>query len=640
MSAIIRILFLCVVMGFVPIVVTAGGSIPDYRVNGWTSPVDYQSTESCALFRQYAGHVGVDFCRNIGTEVRAIADGCVEDYMSDASYYGGTSGEGGGVILLRHTTSTGRVFYAVYGHNTPESSYLNERRCTGGNKTVKSGDIIARVHEYVGSSDHLHLGIHPDTVASEKYQSARCDKSDNCGWVDPLDFLMKNEPLDTSETLTLRCAFGYCWHPANSSDRCEDGTHHMAMTDSIVMRPVSKETACVGAWTYCRTLASGSEVSEAPVRNFWNWIAELRNNSRSDAPLWDMFEVCDSQKVLGAFTVRRRLDDSYEMVSQISHPSDLNAYPQRIELPILHANPHAYPDIRIWSVGVFDGSRELNEGKDHINPGGTYRINIYPVSEITDARNGTDDDIEHIETDTFIAYGISEEDLNWKFLCRSYTRVENLTENDPHKETCDVTIPTDMGGKRFYVKSKGDATGEVEEDDEGNNWSDEYKEWFPIRGNCNLIISWAGLDEGKTSPIKEGDKFGLKAAVQNIGSTACPGKSRISYELKLMGGAYTKVADDGVDSDQLMPGQTQWEHTMNEPFRASFISTYGLRVCADSTGANEESSESDNCYETTFDVQMSRSDLIVSDLYLRTSGGQIVRNGTSIPEDSTVHPYC
>ncbi len=79
---------------------------------------------------------------------------------------------------------------------------------------------------------------------------------------------------------------------------------------------------------------------------------------------------------------------------------------------------------------------------------------------------------------------------------------------------------------------------------------------------------------------------------------------------------------------------------MNEPFTASFIGTYGLRVCADSTGANEESSESDNCHETTFDVQMSRSDLIVTDLYLITSGGQVVRNGTSIPQDSTVHPYC
>ena len=453
-------------------------------------------------------------------------------------------------------------------------------------------------------------------------------------------FIYPEDYDDTPETLTLRCAFGYCWQPAGYSDRCEFGTHHMAMTDSIVMHPVSKETACTGAWTYCHTLADGSQVSNAPARNYWTWLETLRNNTKSDAPFWNIRDMCDRQEVLAFRMARPQLDGTYAMVLGASTASDLNAYPLLAEFPILNPEPLVYPDIRIWSIGVFDGSRELNEGENHVNPGGTYRVNIYPVSEITDARNGTDDDIQHIETDTFVAYGLTEDDLDWKFLCRSYTRTENLTQDDPHKESCDVTIPEDMGGQRLYVKSKGDATGEVEEDDEGNNWSDEFKEWFPIKGDCNLIISWAGLDEGKTSPMKEGTDFGFKAAVQNIGTTACPGKSRISYWHKLPGGTYKQVADDGVDSDQLMPGDTQWEHTMHEPFTATAIGTHGLKVCADSTGRNEESSETDNCYETQFDVEIYRSDIIVSDFYLKTSSGQTVRNGDSIPEDTVVKPYC
>jgi len=220
MFAIIRILFLFGIIGFIPISSHAGGSVPDYRVNGWISPVDYRSTETCTLFKQYTGHVGADLCRNIGTSVRAIADGCVEDYDTSLSYYGGISKEDrGGAVLLRHQTSSGRIFYAVYGHNTPNASYLNERRCDGGSKTVKAGDVIAWVHEYVGGSDHLHFGIRPDAVDPEfVFRGKGCSNADNCGWVDPFTFLMENEPLDTSETLTMRCAFGYCWQPAGYSD--------------------------------------------------------------------------------------------------------------------------------------------------------------------------------------------------------------------------------------------------------------------------------------------------------------------------------------------------------------------------------------------------------------------------------------
>lgn len=187
------------------IILAAGGAIPGYQTNGWSSPVNYQSTESCYQFGQYSGHVGADLCRDPYTSVVAIADGCVEDFSDSLSGYGGTGGEKGGAILLRHRTETGRPFYVVYGHVTFNTGYLNERRCEGGSTLVKQADEIGQVGVYVGGANHLHIGIHPDTIAQRKYQGYECFATDNCGWVQPFEFLMKYRPQMQCDLSKMRC---------------------------------------------------------------------------------------------------------------------------------------------------------------------------------------------------------------------------------------------------------------------------------------------------------------------------------------------------------------------------------------------------------------------------------------------------
>lgn len=179
-----------------------GADVPDYRQSGWASPVDFHSHEHCAQFSDYQGdpvgyngHIGNDLCRDVGTPVVAIADGCVEDYSADAKNYGGV-GVKGGVILLRHYTDVGRLIFAVYGHDTPDEKYLDARKC-GKDTIVKKGEKIAIVHPYYGSNktrmDHLHFGIHPDVKDPEKeYRGNSCYQSDHCGWVEPFEFLKTN----------------------------------------------------------------------------------------------------------------------------------------------------------------------------------------------------------------------------------------------------------------------------------------------------------------------------------------------------------------------------------------------------------------------------------------------------------------
>lgn len=227
MKMLVRVFALLGAIGYLSVVHASGGDIPDVREKGWEYPVDYRSHEGCYQFLQYAGHVGVDLCRPAGsTDVRAIADGCVEDFSSTLGSYGGTSGQLGGATLLRHKTASGRVFYAVYGHSTPNEEYLNERRCDGGTKLVEKGDVIATVHPYIGGSDHLHFGIHPDVVDPvKKFRGNSCSDSDgsHCGWVDPFVFLMGEEPgtNDPStipgNTFNILQIGNYGWTPANVS---------------------------------------------------------------------------------------------------------------------------------------------------------------------------------------------------------------------------------------------------------------------------------------------------------------------------------------------------------------------------------------------------------------------------------------
>ena len=236
-------------------IIHAGGNIPDIRQNKWEYPVDYRSYENCYQFLQYTGHVGVDLCRPAGnTDVRAISDGCVEDFNSSLGSYGGTSGQPGGAILLRHQTSSRRTFYAVYGHNTPKEIYLDERKCNGGTKLISKGDVIATIHSYIGGSDHLHFGIHPDVVDPDKlYRGNGCNDSKNCGWVDPFVFLMGEEPgmndpnTIPGNTFTVRRVGNYAWHPADSS--CINAKNWYGLnSDRKIVRTYDDSQVC--QWIY------------------------------------------------------------------------------------------------------------------------------------------------------------------------------------------------------------------------------------------------------------------------------------------------------------------------------------------------------------------------------------------------------
>lgn len=62
-------------------------------------------------------------------------------------------------------------------------------------------------------------------------------------------------------------------------------------------------------------------------------------------------------------------------------------------------------------------------------------------------------------------------------------------------------------------------------------------------------------------------------------------------------------------------------------------------ACADYLGQVAESNESNNCAISSFYVNETKPDFIVSDLYIKI-GSAVYRNGSSFSRGQYVHPHC
>lgn len=230
--------------------------------NGWVYPMDREPTEKeWKSWHSYSGHVGLDFMQSASISVRAIADGEIVDYSSSLSRYGSWAGTKGSAILVKHKTLEGRVFYAVYGHN-------NIKEDIGIGDDVKAGDVIGYTHAYVGSDgtrqDHIHFGIHPDKKDTTLPFRGVCSSSDDCGWVNPADFLSENSPYIKPKPVqkTYFCTYEpddkqspdhyeICWAPANvtcvNAEFWMENEQSLADADSSICEKAYQKLA-LGYW--------------------------------------------------------------------------------------------------------------------------------------------------------------------------------------------------------------------------------------------------------------------------------------------------------------------------------------------------------------------------------------------------------
>jgi murein DD-endopeptidase MepM/ murein hydrolase activator NlpD/WD40 repeat protein len=151
------------------------GTIGDYY--GW---LDYSNA--------YGGyHLGQDFTADLGDDVRAIAAGTVVKASMNIGGYG-PGKSAGGAVVIRHATSEGDQFLALYGH-------VKDLRVNEGDK-VAADFVIAKI----GPCDptHLHFGIHPGsglpTDAKGPWRGYTPIQGNVYGWDNPLVYLSQKHP--------------------------------------------------------------------------------------------------------------------------------------------------------------------------------------------------------------------------------------------------------------------------------------------------------------------------------------------------------------------------------------------------------------------------------------------------------------
>lgn len=276
---------------------------------------------------------------------------------------------------------------------------------------------------------------------------------------------------------------------------------------------------------------------------------------------------------------------------------------------------------------------EIYAGRDHLFSGQTVRLNVQLEAEQGNTEDWMDPDKEKIETDFYVRI----DDGDWIKIGREYTKATNLDEGETHTEHVLYTVPEDATLVSFYVKT--DAEKELTETNEADNVS--RIETFEV---SNLLPDFTVIgvymtDEGGY-PYYDGDSafedkhWNPRCEIQNLGDSDSP----IGIEIEHRMDGRTR------DYDHLDAGEPAFGDTVTETVWNGWkLGDTGSRVyqCCVNTGNDvPEINQDNNCRSMTLNVVPWKPDIVVSDLYLKTGTGQIVRNGASIPEDSVVSPYC
>ena len=207
------------------------------------------------------------------------------------------------------------------------------------------------------------------------------------------------------------------------------------------------------------------------------------------------------------------------------------------------------------------------------------------------------------------------------------------------QETFTDTVPNLPGGTVCY-RAKIDTGHDVAESDEGDNQSrDECYTISTTIANVDLTV----MNVYPTNtPIHIGGQMGAVMCLTNQGTQLLPtDASRASYLISGPSTSYTfqEIASDEVKSAEVPPGISHCEHILSLVSAPSLPGIYTLRACADANSQVAETNEDNNCRDTTFEVQALAPDLYIVDLYLKV-GSTVYRAGSTIPKNSSVHPYC
>ena len=158
---------------------------------GYVYPANKKSSSYFGFKKVVKGqcHLAKDFKASIGAPIYATDDGVVKIANDNITGYNSPAGAGG-VIVIEHKTSSGKVFYALYGHIRNFAVKVGDK--------VSGGQKIAEVAPYSAGGfklSHLHFGINTSQASLQGFSSS-C--SDTLGFVDPVKYINENSTVKGS----------------------------------------------------------------------------------------------------------------------------------------------------------------------------------------------------------------------------------------------------------------------------------------------------------------------------------------------------------------------------------------------------------------------------------------------------------
>ena len=526
-------------------------------------------------------HIGVDLIAGYGTPVRAIADGKVKPWSR--------SGWGTGNIglLIEHESAEYGSFTALYGH-------IRSSDAKSAGSVVRAGETIGEIGHW-SNGEHLHFGIvHPkldNPIVSgygmwvwEKYGKAVVLNGkgyyDN-GLIDPIDFMVHSGP-----------------------------DNYMSRFPYVIPNPITTESA----WFYDLCYIANTpdaRCSSQSIQFYFECVGENWPGCAVDPSVWSA--VGETGKTsANTYGVG---GDGY-IPPQDPQPNDPVNLTQDTDI-----------------LGA-DGN-ELYAGRDGFLHGMKAKVRVAVKAKGGNAGNWK---TKRSSSVILIKYLVSANDGPWNVWNVGVITIAKLDEGQTITETKEYTIPSGISSIAF--RTEIDYRDEVEEYDEGDNMS--RVERFEVSNlRPNLVptdVFFTSASDGTRyisgATLLEDQMWHPHCEIANLGQIASPIQTVVSHRM------------DGQerDTDSLSAGDPALGSIATEVvwsmWKLGDTGTRTYTCCVDSKNQLPELNEGDNCKSATYNVVPYKSDLIVSDLYLITSGGQVVRNGTSIPENSTVHPYC
>jgi len=175
--------------------------------NGWENPLGegkelitstaYDYDSGIYLYNHpEKKHMGIDIVSEENDKVYAIVSGTIRkiERGSDPKKM---------VVIIKHTNSNNKDFFAIYGHVLARSDLEVEV-----NSEVKAGEKIGVVKKS-GSPCHLHFGVNLSSEFVDDLLAGKCGwglipesaNPSEYDWVDPIDYLNNHLPLPTLPSL-------------------------------------------------------------------------------------------------------------------------------------------------------------------------------------------------------------------------------------------------------------------------------------------------------------------------------------------------------------------------------------------------------------------------------------------------------